>query len=159
MNNRSRWGIPIRARDEQHRHDPRNATSATAALGPRDAALDAALRDMAAAPLPAGFVARTVERATGLPRFRVRAIDVALPVLAGSTTGIAFAWAIWALAGDGPIWLRRLALFGMEAWTTFLPGAMPSPFAVWLAAVMFAMFAAALLALVLPTDGRGRGAV
>ena len=59
--------------------------------GPSDAELDAALAQLANAPLPVGFVARTVERATGWPRFRIQARDLWLPVATGLGTATAVA--------------------------------------------------------------------
>jgi hypothetical protein len=100
--------------------------------GPSEAELDAALAQMADAPLPAGFVARTVERATGWPRFRIQARDLWLPVATGLGTAAAVGAVIGAAGGAGPLWLRRLALWLLTAWSDFSPLPPPPPAALLL---------------------------
>jgi hypothetical protein len=116
--------------------------------GPSDAELDAALAQLADAPLPVGFVARTVERATGWPRFRIQARDLWLPVATGLGTAAAVGAVIGAAGGAGPLWLRRLALWLLTAWSDLSPLPPPSAAALLLisSAGMMLLTAAIVLA-------------
>lgn len=108
-----------------------------------DAMIESVLRDRPLEDLPKGFVARTVERATGRPPFRLHPIDFAWPVLVTALAIGAARIPIAVADGAGPLWLRRALLWSAETWSAWSPLPPPPPAA---GAVMLASFVAVLIA-------------
>ncbi len=96
-----------------------------------DQAVDAALAGQPVAPLPAGFLARTMARiepvapARATPRPHLAFLDLALPLFATLLVATALALATRILAVD-PLLAARASLWLTVTWDTLLPG-VPRP--------------------------------
>ena len=104
-----------------------------------DAMIDSALNDRPLERLPRGFVDRTMELVTGHPPFRLRPMDVGLPLVFLGIFGVVLNVSFAVVDRAGPLWLQRAFLWTVEAWPAWSPLPPPSPVT---SALLFGCFAA-----------------
>ena len=67
--------------------------------------LDDGLAGLPPAPLPPGFIARTMRAVRAAPRFRLNFLDLALPLFFGVFGIVLAGLALWLLDQYSPLWL------------------------------------------------------